>query len=158
MRLHKISSRLTSTLLKIFTIMLLVGGILSLLEGCSPEWDGYEGASAVGAAFLGFSFIFYGVLWLIVSGWAIILYKVSIAKNKMSLWAAFTSIITGLLILYFDLLNYNPFKESGSDRAFLYFMHFFPGEIIGLSSGVMFLLLAVNYFITRIATAQSNQR
>jgi hypothetical protein len=155
MRSRTTINKLTLILLRITTSLLLIGGMLSVVKGCSSEWSGQEGASAIGAALLSVDFIFYGIFLFMLSGWAIALYKMSTARKKaMSNLAALASAVTGLLLLSSSrFLNYNPFTESNSGT-----LHLFPSKLIGFLSAIVFLLIGVNYFTVRMTNFRQSRR
>jgi hypothetical protein len=141
-------NKITKIILKIFAGILVIGGMLSLLKGCSPEWDGHEGGAAVGAAFQALGFVIYGIFLWIVTGCAVVMYKMSTAKNKVvSIFSVFISTIAGLFLPCLELLTNNPFARSNS-----HFLSLIPGKLIGFLSGAIFILIGINAFTILILT------
>lgn len=137
--------KMTKVLFIIVTIILFVVGLNMFVIGCSPIPATGNGGIAVIAMMFSFMYLINGTILWLISGWAIVVYKISTHQNrKVSISGAAISLITGLLLLYAGILNY--ITRSHSE-----YMLKIPEDPFWLLGGMMFIVVGINAIRSMLA-------
>lgn len=89
------------------------------------------------------TFLFLGIVWLVLAIFSEDYYRISISKNR--LWKSF-SLITGIQFLFLFAAHFLPFLLVGV-RSFTWIDYIlFAGELGG---GLVLLVIALNNFLNR---------